>query len=375
MTYTNSVADTFSDNLGIDYDAQNKVLYHSGWHTTTILVTDLDMNAVTSFTATFDCPGAGGYNSGVTFIEGSEPPEIWVTDFTSDKTTRCEAVGHAPAEIEWDKWIDDQPWDPDLSYSRETSDTIKIVDVITATPPVQLMERWNPERLDLINYMTEPNVGQIVNGPHFLEWNIPPVQDVVTMTKWFHVEPSTWTTTLISETLWALNGDLIAERPVTVVKQLPELHLASNYHSQATAGSVTSYTLSYENSGGYENDVEIRSYFPITAPFLYADPYPTHINDNMVRWELGDLSKGTTDQIEVILGIDASVKQTQTVVIENEILNHVDEPGAPPVQVIYEIEEPPHFAWEWEKLVLVNGEPWDPETTRHSGDLEYNQGY
>ena len=43
MTYTGAISDTFTDNLGIDYDAQNNRLYHSGWHTTTILVTDLDM--------------------------------------------------------------------------------------------------------------------------------------------------------------------------------------------------------------------------------------------------------------------------------------------------------------------------------------------
>jgi hypothetical protein len=350
---------SLTDNLGIDYDAQNDVLYHSGWYTTTILVTDLNMNVQESFA----CPGAGGYNSGVTFVEGSNPPEIWVTDFSSDQTTRCEAPGQAPIGITWDKWIDDMPWDPHFTHLKETTDTLKVVDVITAAQPLQLMERWDPRHLELLTYTTEPSVGVIVLGPNdqFLEWNLPPAPDVVTMTKTFRVRPSTWTSTYLSETLRLLDGTVVQTRPVTIEKRQPDLHLYSDHPPIATAGSVTTYTLTYENIGGYENDVEIRAHFPITAPFLYANPFPDRFQNGTAIWEIGDLpGDGTTGQIDVVLEIAPSVEPTQTVEIGNVIWNHVDQVADGAV-VIYDIEEPPPLDWFWEKFVTVNGEPRDPE--------------
>jgi uncharacterized repeat protein (TIGR01451 family) len=78
-----------SDNVGIDYDAEHGVLYHSDYNSTNIVVTDLECNVLGSFT----CAGAGvTRNTGVTYVEGSQPPEVWVTDFGSETTTRCEAL-------------------------------------------------------------------------------------------------------------------------------------------------------------------------------------------------------------------------------------------------------------------------------------------
>jgi hypothetical protein len=77
-----------ADNLGIDYDAETGLLYHSDLGSTHIVVTDLDCNVIGSF----DCPSPGGFNSGVTYVEGSQPPEVWATDFANATTTRCEAL-------------------------------------------------------------------------------------------------------------------------------------------------------------------------------------------------------------------------------------------------------------------------------------------
>jgi hypothetical protein len=357
MTYTNVVSDTFTDNLGIDYDAQNGYLYHSGWYTTTILVTDLDMNLID----TFDCPGAGGYNSGVTFVEGSQPPEIWVTDFSSDQTTRCEAIGSSPTAITWDKWIGGTAWDPHLPHIYQTFDTFEVIDVITAAQPVQLMEQWNPRRLELLTYTTEPSVGVVVDGPNdqFLEWNLPPAPNVVTMTKSFRVLTSTWTSTLLSETLRLLDGTVVQTRPVTIEKEMPALFLSSAQPPTVTTGSVTTYTLTYENAGGYENDVEIRSYFPITAPIIHAVPYPTELATGMAKWEIGALSKGQSDQIEVFLEVLPTVQPTQTVEIDNVILNHIDQVRSG-TTVTYSVESPPSVDWMWEKSAWVNDEPRSP---------------
>jgi hypothetical protein len=88
------------DNLGIDWDYENERFYHSDWNSTTVLVTDINMEPIEGISR-FDCPGAGGYNSGIAFIEGSDPPEVWVTDFTSNETTRCESPAGDPLPMPW----------------------------------------------------------------------------------------------------------------------------------------------------------------------------------------------------------------------------------------------------------------------------------
>jgi len=83
------------DNAGIDYDQQNGVLYHSDWGSTNIVVTDLNCNLLETFT----CESPAGFNTGVTFVEGSSPPEIWVTEHSSNSTTRCEAFVPEPEPV------------------------------------------------------------------------------------------------------------------------------------------------------------------------------------------------------------------------------------------------------------------------------------
>ncbi|MBN1887375.1 MAG: hypothetical protein JW850_05275 [Thermoflexales bacterium] len=82
-----------TDTAGIDYDAQNGVLYHSDWSSNVIVVTDLACNQL----VTFACGAPGARNTGVTFIEGQWPPEVWALDYSDNTTTRCQAVGREPA--------------------------------------------------------------------------------------------------------------------------------------------------------------------------------------------------------------------------------------------------------------------------------------
>ncbi|HNT74120.1 MAG TPA: hypothetical protein PKH77_03765 [Anaerolineae bacterium] len=83
---------SIGDTAGIDYDAQNGVLYHSDWNSNAVVVTDLSCNVLASFT----CGASGAQNSGITFIAGQWPPEVWAMDYLHNTTTRCEAVGHEP---------------------------------------------------------------------------------------------------------------------------------------------------------------------------------------------------------------------------------------------------------------------------------------
>jgi uncharacterized repeat protein (TIGR01451 family) len=84
------------DNVGIDYDAENGVLYHSDFNSTNIVVTDLDGNVLDAFT----CDSPAGYNTGVTYIEGKAVPEVWVTDFGSNSTTRCKIAQPATVSFQ-----------------------------------------------------------------------------------------------------------------------------------------------------------------------------------------------------------------------------------------------------------------------------------
>ncbi|MGC9399440.1 MAG: hypothetical protein ACP5HM_09940 [Anaerolineae bacterium] len=369
MTYTGAISDTFTDNLGIDYDAQNEVLYHSGWHTTTILVTDLSMNPVTEFTSTFDCPGAGGYNSGVTFVEGSDPPEIWVTDFSSDQTTRCEAPGRTPPPPGWEKWIDGQPYDPDGEIEKQMAEIITVTDVITAVEPFTLTETWNPDRLTPVGLDVFPSAAQVITAVGSLRiigpGGPPPV---VTVTKWFRLEPCSWITTTLTETLEIEGAAPFASRPVTIVKQAPELWIDAAYEPEVYAGDITSFTLTYSNTGGFENQVWISSTFPITAPFVHADPFPDAVGPDgrWTRWNVGNLAQNQAGSIEVYVFISDTVPASNTVTIWDGIFNHVDvlqEETWADLHVTGTLA-----TVSWEKYIA--GQPWHPgiSITRQTSD-------
>lgn len=356
-TYTVPI---LGDNLGIDYDAENEVLYHSGWHTTTIVITDLGCNEV----ARFDCPGAGGYNSGVTFIEGSSPPEVWVTDFSSDMTTRCESsLGRVPLVPGWGKLIAGplgvEPWYPGLTIQTQTSDTIAIVDVITAIEAFTLTEHWDPAHLQLIDWIVDPPVGTVVTGTGMLQIVLPPgPPEVVEVTKWFHVEPCNWSSTTLEEVLVVEGTPPFEIRPVIITKLAPELHIDSVYDTEVFAGGITSFTLSYSNTGGYENDVWISNTFPITAPFIYAEPFPSYVapGGQSVRWDVGDLAQGDAGSIDVYVFIDETVPTSNTITIWDGILNHVGE-LQDETWIAFHVKDAA-FPIAWAKY--VNGVLWHP---------------
>jgi hypothetical protein len=365
---------SLSDNLGIDFDAQNEVLYHSGWHTTTIVVTDLacengqPMNLATDDTGApiepFDCPGAGGYNSGVTFIEGSTPPEVWVTDFSSDKTTRCEAPGgEAPITPGWDKWIDGLSWKPDLVITRQTSDTVMVTDVITAVEPFTLTESWDPDRLSLVDWDVFPPVGQVVLGIGRLDVIGPAgPPEVVTITKWFHVEPCDWLTTTLREDLIIEGEPVLAEtRPAIVEKIPPDLGIDSFFDVEVYPASIVSFTLVYSNAGGFENDVWISNTFPISAPFAYAEPFPDLVGPGglWTRWDVGGLATDDWGEIVVYVYISETLPTSTTVEIWDGIFDHMDVLWDE-TWIRYHIAETvPTIPWE----KLVNGAPWRPGIT------------
>jgi uncharacterized protein DUF6923 len=73
--------------VGIDYDAEHGVLYVCDFNSTNVAVVDLTGTVLGNFSCS-----AGSYNTGVTYVENSSPPEVWVTDFGSVSCARCEAI-------------------------------------------------------------------------------------------------------------------------------------------------------------------------------------------------------------------------------------------------------------------------------------------
>jgi hypothetical protein len=357
-TYTLPV---LSDNLGIDWDAEHEVLFHSGWHTTTLLITDLSMNPVTAVDATFDCPGAGGYNSGVTYVEGSNPTEVWVTDFSSDKTTRCETpfVQEVPSPA-WDKWVDGVPWMPGLTVTVETSDTIKVTDVITTVEALVLTESWDPDQVKLVDVEVSPPAGTVTETAGSLEVAVPagPPEEV-TIDKWFHIEPCNWTEAVLQEQLEVDGAPAFDPRPVVINKQPAELHLASTYDPEVYAGALISFTLEYSNTGGYENDVSLASNFPITAPFVFAEPLPDEVasDGTSAQWDVGDLAQGSGGEIDVYALITETVPASNTIGISAGVFDHMDEVQDEAWLELHVNEEPLPVVWEkW-----INSVPWEPD--------------
>jgi uncharacterized repeat protein (TIGR01451 family) len=356
-TYTLPIWDANNDNLGIDYDAEHGYLYHSSWDTTTILITDLNMNLVTDLVPSFDCPGAGGYNSGVTYIEGSDPPEVWVTDFDSDKTTRCETPGAPLPDAGWKKVVDGTDWTAELSITTETSGTFQVTDVITAGRPFTLSEAWDATRLTLTGVNVEPPLAEVVAGTGNLTiTGNDATPNTVTVTKQFVTLPCTWTQTIVSETL-DIEDALFEQRPFTVTKTAPVLAISSDYVAEVYAGSAAKFTLSYTNTGGFENDVVITNTFPGAAPVIYADPAPDQIasDRSWTRWDVGNLATDAGGTIDVYVYISETLSAGTTIPIWDGIYNHVAE-VADEVETIFTVAGEAAAGW----TKTVDGLAWSP---------------
>lgn len=275
-----------------------------------------------------------------------------------------------PPTIDWKKWVNGELWDPgqnpDIFVTTQTSDTITVVDVVKTNATFDLVEKWNPDNLDLLQYDVSPcsNEKLITEGEISLHVIDPP--PVVTITKLFHVEPCTWTLTILDEEI-RQDGEQVLHKPVKIYKTPPLLLLDSSYKPEVYAGDVATFTLVYSNVGGYENNVIITNLFPPEAPFLWSQPPPDEeeADGSIVSWYVGDLATDDRGRILVAVSINEETEYSTTLVIQDGIFNHVGDLMDEAFTEVH-VNEPPNAEWrKW-----IDGILWDPDLqiTRQTSD-------
>jgi uncharacterized repeat protein (TIGR01451 family) len=225
---------------------------------------------------------------------------------------------------EWTKEVDGVTWYGGIAVTAGTSDTVEIVDVISATRPFTLTETWDPAHLQLGIYTLDPGwAGTVVTGAGGLTLTVSPGTRV-TLTKKLVVQPCDWQMTELSEKLEMLH--YTEDRPVDIVKEPPVLSIASDYDPWVLPGSTGTFTLTYLNSGGAENDVWILNLFPISAPFDSSVPPPTIValDGTSARWDIGYLGSGDGGSIVVNVAISDVVKYPDVLDIWDGIHDHMD---------------------------------------------------
>ncbi|MBN1246555.1 MAG: hypothetical protein JXC32_02800, partial [Anaerolineae bacterium] len=265
------------------------------------------------------------------------------------------------ADVNWQTWVNDVPWQTGMQVTTETSDTLKVVNVVTTLPNEgsTLVETWTPGRLKLLDVQIAPGGSAHTVEIGRVTWQLPEGDaQVYTMTKWFHVEPSIWTTTVLTETVSVL-GQQDTVRRITVNKIPPALWIAASGGADVWPGDVVTLALSYGNTGGYENGVSVRATFPNEAPLAWADPAPdeTAPGGLSARWNVGDLAGGTSGEILIAIAVTETPPLPPTLQVWSGIADHVDV-VRDQATATFDVQTPVQEI-VWEKT--VNGEPWQPD--------------
>ncbi len=273
----------------------------------------------------------------------------------------------------WLKEIDGIAWTPGISITRQTSDTIVVHEIIDPLGPVgfTLAETWDPGRLQ----MTEPALVLPPDYQAFVTWD--PAAGLWTLAvpagvyfgpveifKPFHVEPCTWTETLLWEELF-IGGALVETRPVLINKLPPQLGIDAVYTPPVVAGTLADFTLVYSNSGGFENDVWIRNEFPPEALLAFSYPPPTNMDPNglWAEWYIAGLPQGAMGNIDVTVIVAPNLPPSTTITIWDGIFDHV---GVMWDEVFIGLHVVSPIGWD----KTIDGLPWTPgiSITRQTSD-------
>jgi uncharacterized repeat protein (TIGR01451 family) len=257
----------------------------------------------------------------------------------------------------WNKWVSGTLWHTVFSVTVETSDTLEVIDVISSSQHFTLRETWNADHLDLLSATLDPaSSGSVVTSANALKLT---AGGWVTLTKLFHIEACTWTQTMLTETLW-IDGQTVDgqtwQKPVTITKQTPNLHVAATYEPEVFPGQELTFTLHYSNTGGYENDVTVGSVLPTVTTFITcsrgAPDDGRLLPDGRIwrGWDVGDLAKSDHDTLMITALVTNTLVPSNTFVISGTIDDHNGDLKDTNVFTIH--VSPPQA--QWDKHVYVN---------------------
>ena len=291
-------------------------------------------------------PTASGLVTNTVEIATSSVEQYQIVQYANTAQATFTVV--SPLSYAWLKQVNGVDWHAGFSVMVQTSDTIKIVDVISTSQPFTLTEIWNTDHLSLTTYL--PSAGTVVTSAGWLTWTAPGGQPV-TLTKEFYVEPCTWTTTILEEALY-VGGGMAERRAIAVAKTAPDLWINSAYQTDVIAGDLAVFTLNYGNRAGYENDVWITNVFPISAPFYSSVPAPTSADPDglWAAWDVGNLATGDWDSIEVTVDISDTLVPCTWITITDWIYDHAGN-VAYTTTITFHVTEPPDWHWKsglWE---------------------------
>jgi uncharacterized repeat protein (TIGR01451 family) len=308
--------------------------------------------------------GEAGGNSLSTSYLAFNPTSVCIATDSCDGGVQPYASISPDQQYEWAKYINSEEWTPGISITLQTSDTLQVTEIITTVIPFTLIENWNPEHLSLLGYEISPG-GIVIVTPGYLEWHQTPTgPGPWFIIKWFHIEPCTWTDTILDEVLF-VDGLLPEPRPVFIFKLPPELWIDSLGGDPVFAGQPADFTLLYGNQGGFENATMVRNDFPPEAPFFSSIPPPDRQDPGglWAEWDVGDLPQGAQGNIDVTVMIQPGVPPSTTIEIWDGIFNHVDE-LADWVIIPFHVE--PIITWD----KIIDGIPWAPgmEITHQTSD-------
>jgi hypothetical protein len=281
-------------------------------------------------------------------------------------------VNEADFPVVWEKRVNEVLWEPDLSVTLETSQTLLVEDVLhlTAGNPegFGLLEEWNPDELELVGWRILPGEYElyVTSLPEAGAWavEVPEPWDFgpVTIVKEFHVRPCNWAETVLWEHV--NYGLAVRSRPVVVAKLQPALWIDSAFDPTVYGGGEAVFSLNYGNARGFESQAVIRNEFPPQAPFLDSNPRPDEVDPEGLYaiWNLGPLATDDTGSIDVAVRIEPGLPPSSTIEIWDGILDHA---GVLEDETLIRYHVPPPT---WEKW--VDDMAWHPglELLLHMSD-------
>ncbi|MBN1314653.1 MAG: PKD domain-containing protein [Anaerolineales bacterium] len=262
----------------------------------------------------------------------NQPGNYTVTLTATNSAGNDSASRMIGVNLFWDTSANYIHWTDELSVTGQTSETLVLVDVVTATGTITWTQSWDPSRLELDGCEQNPiGESQVVSGTGVLTWTIPGIGTPVThfLTRTMIIKPCSWQTATATLEIWTDDG-MSEQRSLLVKKFQPVLELSGRYSPEIEPGGTVTFTLIYSNTGGLENDVMLQTVFPAGSYLYSASPEPDDVDPSgsPVAWNLGILAKDQWGEVRITTVITNSLQPGDKVVFSSVLYDHTGAEGA-----------------------------------------------